>query len=654
MNEEKRISHCCEATYGVPTGTLVFFVMGRRSFLLSSETCCIPLFSAVSSCRNVSTLRRGGRKKTGGAVKKTSSIALALAAVFFLWGTPVSIAQSSIYWNGSTSGGTWNTTNANWNTAISSPWATGSNNRAHFSLNTGSMSASVSGTVFANRVSSQTVTTLSSASSGAINLIGTTPTLQTEAKVTSAARSILRLQVPVSGTDAQIGGVSLEDYVEVASGGSITMSGRLDIANSLANVRLLQTGGTITAANMDVGAWQTGRTGVLSMSDGVFSVSTLLRIGRGVSTGTMTINGAAAVASAPTLYVKSGDATGTARLTLDAGELRVNTLRRDIAGGSATFAFSGGTLRPLNSNLVIGGTAAANDLPVTLTGSTARISSTDSNSAARTVTLASKLTGLGDVWFAGSGTVVLQVANDHTGATRIEGGTLRLDTNGSLTSSSLVQVGNAVSANATLDVTAKTGGYGIAAGQTLMGSGTIRGMVTIDSGATVSPGNSPGTLTVGDFVFGQGGNYNWQLHDASGVAGVGWDVISGTGSLAINSTELNPFNINLWSLSGTGPDVNGEALGFDGSRSWTWTIASFTGGISGFSEQKFRLNTSSTNATGGFANSFSGTFSVVQAGNDLQLVYAVPEPAAVGTAVLGVMICLGWRRWQTSSRGKAT
>ena len=118
--------------------------------------------------------------------------------------------------------------------------------------------------------------------------------------------------------------------------------------------------------------------------------------------------------------------------------------------------------------------------------------------------------------------------------------------------------------------------------------------------------------------------------------------ISATGSLDLSALTVGrEFNINLWSLSGVSPDVDGDALNFDPNQSYTWTILTAAGGISGFAADKFLINTAPANGTAGFSNSLnSGTFSVLQNGNDLNLVLtaaggaAVPEPCTWAAAAL--------------------
>jgi autotransporter-associated beta strand protein len=178
-----------------------------------------------------------------------------------------------------------------------------------------------------------------------------------------------------------------------------------------------------------------------------------------------------------------------------------------------------------------------------------------------------------------------------------------------------------VASAATLDVAALGSGYAVPAGQTLGGQGTVLGSVGIGVDATLSPGASPGTLAVSqDVSFAAGGNYNWQITSAATVGD--WDLLTVGGALQVTSTSADPFRINLWTLSGTNPDVSGPMAGFDAAVPASWTIATASGGITGFASDLFLVNTAATNGAGGFANPYgSGTFAVAQAGNDLQIVY---------------------------------
>jgi fibronectin-binding autotransporter adhesin len=215
----------------------------------------------------------------------------------------------------------------------------------------------------------------------------------------------------------------------------------------------------------------------------------------------------------------------------------------------------------------------------------------------------------------GAGLLAVNAAGNLSGSTTVAGGTLRV--NGSIASS----------------------GVTVQSGATLAGGGTVGG-TTIEAGGTLSPGNSPGTITAnGTTVWEAGGDYNWQIHDAGGTAGTGWDLLAITsGDLDLSGLDSsNRYDINLWSLSGINADVNGDAINFDPSQSYSWTIARVTGGgvILGFDADGFNLNLAAANGTGGFTNSLAGgTITIEQDNTDLNLVFtSVPEPAALALLV---------------------
>jgi len=165
----------------------------------------------------------------------------------------------------------------------------------------------------------------------------------------------------------------------------------------------------------------------------------------------------------------------------------------------------------------------------------------------------------------------------------------------------------------------------VLSGGTLEGSGTISGETTVDAGGTLSPGTGPGTISfAGDLILAGGGNYNFQIADATGIPGLitGWDLADVAGSLEINATAGSPFAINAWSLAGVDPQVSGDALNFSPTQSYSWTIASAAGGITGFSADAFVVNVAATNGTDGFSNAIgTGSFSVAVSGNDLNLLF---------------------------------
>ena len=184
-------------------------------------------------------------------------------------------------------------------------------------------------------------------------------------------------------------------------------------------------------------------------------------------------------------------------------------------------------------------------------------------------------------------------------------------------------------------------------GSTLSGYGTFSptGGTTIGNGVLVSPGpsasgNYVATMSFGTpLTFGQGGAATFDIENASGAAGTGYDTINVTGALTVSATSGTPFTINVESINpGTG--LPGLAT-FNMAQSYTWTLAS-AGSVSGFNASDFTFNVGSfANGTGG------GVFSVTASGTDIFVNFTpVPEPStwalvAAGAAMTALAL---WRR----------
>lgn len=91
----------------------------------------------------------------------------------------------------------------------------------------------------------------------------------------------------------------------------------------------------------------------------------------------------------------------------------------------------------------------------------------------------------------GVGTLTFTAANTYNGNTTINQGILALSGSGSIDNSPVISIGT----GATFDVSAVTGTYNLASGQSLIGNGSIIGDVVTDAGSLISPGFSIGTLS---------------------------------------------------------------------------------------------------------------------------------------------------------------
>ncbi|NBW96543.1 MAG: hypothetical protein EBR28_07375, partial [Planctomycetia bacterium] len=343
-------------------------------------------------------------------------------------------------------------------------------------------------------------------------------------------------------------------------------------------------------------------------------------LGSGSISSASTFRYSGTAAAATPAVLTAGTSIGNLEVT-GPGTLKVTSIAGTV-----------GKVSVANGSLVLGGTAALPSIPaLSVTGGT--------------FNLAGYATTIGDLSGAAGGTITsgssatVTLAAGGANSTRYDGviansaGSLALVKQGAgaltLGGSNSYKGGTTVMAGSLVvqgDQSAATGAVVVASGATLAGTGTVGGSTTIQSGATLAPGASPGTLTFTQgLTWAGGGNYNWQVLDAGGTAGTsrGWDLVSVAGTLSIASTAANPFRLNLWTLSGTSPDVSGSAANFDATKPASWRIANATGGISGFSADKFQISATAANGTGGFANGTArGTFNLALSGSTgLDLVF---------------------------------
>ncbi len=345
--------------------------------------------------------------------------------------------------------------------------------------------------------------------------------------------------------------------------------------------------------------------------DGVLSINDTAMFGNAISTArTVNLNGQSPELTSMTF------SNASASYTLAQG-----------TGGSVTMGTAG------NAGVI---TNAAGTHSVSAAVSLAR--NTTAGVAAGSKLALGAVNGSSSLSKTGAGTLAITGTGNLSGATTVETGTLVV--NGSIASS---------------DVTVQSGAL-------LGGSGTVGG-TTVEAGGTINPGNSPGTLTInGDLVWSGGGNYDWQIFNASGSGGSsdGWDLLNITGALDLSSLSSgSKFNINMWSLATVSPDSNGNAIGFNNTQSYRWTIATAAGGISNFSTNYFNLFSSANNGAGGFSNDLGGgLFALETQGNNLDIVFnpqggpgpsPVPEP---GTWVAAALLVggAGFMRWRKRAK----
>ena len=151
----------------------------------------------------------------------------------------------------------------------------------------------------------------------------------------------------------------------------------------------------------------------------------------------------------------------------------------------------------------------------------------------------------GNLFKNGPGTLVLKGSHTYTGATTVAAGTLKLAAGAALASTALdVQPG------ATLDLRDLVGGLTLGAGKTLKGGGTVLGDLVV--GGTLSPGESPGILSVEDITFAAGSILNMELGGT--VRGGGYDALVSSGGVVLQ----NGSTLSVSLISNFVPEMGDE------------------------------------------------------------------------------------------------
>jgi hypothetical protein len=171
----------------------------------------------------------------------------------------------------------------------------------------------------------------------------------------------------------------------------------------------------------------------------------------------------------------------------------------------------------------------------------------------------------------------------------------------------------------------------------LMGSGTVGGATTFESGALHSPGNSPGLQTFANgLIYNTGSTFIWEL-TANSLSGRGtsFDGVDVTGGIL----DINTGVTNNLVFNGAGSAVNWADTFWASNQSWlvfsnanTPTLDS----ASVFDSVIVGLDSFGTNLTTARPGS---TFAWSSVGNDVYLNYTIPEPstyAMLGLAAAGL------------------
>ena len=211
------------------------------------------------------------------------------------------------------------------------------------------------------------------------------------------------------------------------------------------------------------------------------------------------------------------------------------------------------------------------------------------------------------------------------------------------------------------------------------GAGFTGVPIVTQNGGKVQAGNSPGSASFGNFVFGPGGvnNYVFAIDDATGVAGPspdslghvsGWGLVNAvkqtvgsvdySGDFTWTATPSDKLTFAIDTLvnpTTVGTDVAGMMADFDPNQSYSWPAVRWDGTYSGPTDP-LNLDAATSFDTSGIVNPIVGTFgwSLDAADQTLSLTYApsaVPEPGALALTGLAA---IGWvaywrRRWSAEA-----
>ena len=378
------------------------------------------------------------------------------------------------------------------------------------------------------------------------------------------------------------------------SGGSLAATNNIFIGKELGSSgTMTMTGGTMsTSDKLQIGHNQA--TGVLTQSGGTVNVQNEVYIGNensGSSVGTYTLSGSAELNVGNEVFVGRDNATGT--LNLDGGT--VTTKKVEGGTGSATVNFNGGILKARESqgafitNLDVANVQAGG---ITI----------DSNGF--DLGISQSLAGTGGLTKAGAGRLTLSASNAYAGTTTVTAGSLFID---GTQASSAVQVD---------------------AGATLGGSGAIGGAVTMFG--VLSPGNSPGVLSVAALVLGGSSTSIFEIdgttrstqYDGLNITGSSGPTYGGTLSLVFGNGSAfgNTDVFNLFDFTGAAAG-DFSSVTSTGFYSGTWSVSSGEWSLQ----------------SGGQTLTFS------QSVGDLVI---VPEPTALALTGIGIAAAAWARRWR--------
>ncbi|MEI6558828.1 MAG: DUF4347 domain-containing protein [Rhodospirillaceae bacterium] len=291
-------------------------------------------------------------------------------------------------------------------------------------------------------------------------------------------------------TDSNMGGGT---GLVLNTGSTLVITGSNTITKTITGgSATIEVGGSLAVELSGVIGGNTGRTltktgtGTLTLSNAnTYTGLTTVSAGTLVAanaTALGTTAGGVSIADGATLALQGGITVGDAITSVQG---------TGVSGGGALVNVSG-------ANTISGTVALAGDATVTVASNSSLTLSNTVSGTSRSLTKT------------GTGTLTLSGVNTYTGATTVSAGNLQLT--GSIAGA--VTVGNS---------------------GTLVGTGRVTGLVSVQSGGGISPGNSgTGTLTLnGGLTVASGGTVALDINGTN--AGSGYDVLAVTGAVSIDS-----------------------------------------------------------------------------------------------------------------------
>jgi autotransporter-associated beta strand protein len=459
--------------------------------------------------------------------------------------------------------------------------------------------------------------------------------------VFTAGASGTRTWNTTSGTWAQATGTNFAEGDQLFYGGdsvifndpgtasTVTLSGRL----APASVSVNNSANTYTFSGTDGSSDITGATGLTKSGTGTLLITSghtytgttavnggVLEVGNGGTTGALGGGALSVAAGAELVFNRSNAFTVSNAISGDGLITKKGSGRMTVNGNNSAgvvnwnFTGTGNGDIGFQNAAAIGGTGSTINLAAAAAGSVFFASNgntsgvgislatdavlTWNGSTGNTNTLSGVISGAGSLNKISGETLVLTAANTYTGSTTVTTGTLVI--NGSVSTGL---------------VTVKTGA-------TLKGLGTIGGATTIEAGGTLSPGLSPGLLTLNDALTLNGTT----LMEIGGqTLGSGYDSIAVSGLLTYGGA-LNVVSFNAYDLAQT---ASYSLFGLSGGETGTFNSVTVGGlalaGNSGvWTADNAGLTYTFTESTG-------------------QLV-VIPEPRAALLGGIGIMLLLRRRR----------